>query len=203
MPSKHTKAARLENMSCNVPPIIKHLKAFCWHLYKKNRWVCSVWFWSHFDANLATAHNRRSFAGSSWKKKWLNFDTESADKLLKVLPTYRWTDSLIIESILLDWSQRNKGEETSFPKALQNVFVFQISILLFGGDTAPWLVHHILSGSVQNLEIFVSSEKLINLVHKWSNVTLFWFLFQFFTVKVLLKFGGLGLGVNISTLLIL
>lgn len=120
-----------------------------------------------------------------------------------MLPTYRWTDSLIIESILLDWSQRNKGEETSFPKALQNVFVFQISILLFGGDTAPWLVHHILSGSVQNLEIFVSSEKLINLVHKWSNVTLFWFLFQFFTVKVLLKFGGLGLGVNISTLLIL
>lgn len=95
-------------MSCNVLPIIKHLKAFCWHLHKENRWVCSIWFWSHFDRNLTTAHKRRSFAGSSCKKKWLNFDTKTADKLLEVLPTYHWTDSLIIESVLLDWGAKEK-----------------------------------------------------------------------------------------------
>lgn len=44
---------------------------------------------------------------------------------------------------------------------------------------------------------------LISLVNKWSSVMLFWFLFQFFTVKVVFKFGFFfGQDVNISTHLV-
>lgn len=46
------------------------------------------------------------------QKNWLNFDTESADKLLKVQPTYHWCDSLIIKKVLLDWTQRKKEKGT-------------------------------------------------------------------------------------------
>lgn len=118
-------------MSCNVPPIIKHFKAFCWHLYKENRWVCSIWFWSQFDTNLTTAHKRRSFAGSSCKKKWWNFNTRSADKLLKVLPTYHWTDSLIIKSVLLIglWGAREKN--LWFSKALKDELKFEMQTFFF------------------------------------------------------------------------
>lgn len=60
---------------------------------------------------------KEEFCSSYSKKKWLNFDTKSADKLLKVLPTCHWTDSLIIESVLLDWALRSKGDEPIvFPK---------------------------------------------------------------------------------------
>lgn len=42
------------------------------------------------------------------QKEMIEFWHKSADKLLEVLPTYHWTDSLIIESVLLDWGAKKK-----------------------------------------------------------------------------------------------
>lgn len=60
-------------MSCSVPPIIKHLKAFCWHLYKKNRWVCCIWFWSQFDADLNNCPQQKEFCRLFLQKEMTEF----------------------------------------------------------------------------------------------------------------------------------
>lgn len=178
-------------MSCNVPPVIKHFKAFCWHLYKENRWACSIWFWSQFDTNLTTAHKRRSFAGSSCKKKWQNFDTKSADKLLKVLPTYHWTDSLIIESVLLDWAPRGKREEPIvFPSIERWTEIWNANtFFFFFSDTPAWLVCHVLRGGVEYFSVhfnffWETKCQFISSIHRcFNSVMSIWFFFQFFNNK--------------------
>lgn len=51
---------------------------------------------------------QKEFCRLFLQKEMTEFDTKSADKLLEVLPTYHWTDSLIIESVLLDWAPGSK-----------------------------------------------------------------------------------------------